>query len=377
MKKIISLSLILFFGLMPLITKAEISGLSFFQIIDNMASLKDYKGIQSIYGDVLINDTDMKLKSEFKLSTQDIIKNTGKWQSDKDSKINAYLKLTWMGEKTDEKPFDTLAAEIRGEVITILNKTVYFKLDHINVDVTGIAEADLADIQSFLDGIKQMKGVWYKMDLESVQENTALQESYGDLADVDKITSDLESKGLEETIKGLADELLPQMLGESGMTQDEMAQVTTFIDRIFKTEFFSIKEITAGESKGFTSYRLNRGAITEMVVDLAKQFGESFGMDEIGELRSQLNKVGITGMYRMVPEYGIFNNLLFNLKLRNMDPIQNLNVGYRYKIMNINEGNEVIEPAEYVEFDTSGLIPQLEEPAIDETGLNESDAPQE
>jgi len=379
MKKIISLSLILFFGLTPLVTKAEVSGTSFFQAIENMTSLQDYKSVQGIYGDILIDDIDMKLKGEFRLSTQDIIKNTGKWQSDQDSKINAYLKFTWLGAETDEKPFDTLTAEIRGEVITILNKTMYFKLDHINVDATGINEIDLADMQSFLEGIKQMKSVWYKMDLGSVQENTALQESYGDVADVEKITSDLETKGLEETIKGFLSDSLPMFLGEAGMTEEDINQVETFINRVFVTEFFSTKEITTGADKGFTSYRFNRGAVTKMILDLAEQFGESFGVDEIEELRSQINKVSITGMYRYDSEYGIFDKFLFGLKLRDMDVLKKLNLNYLYIITNINKGIEITEPTEYTEFDTSGLIPEseefgideavpTEEPVIDETG---------
>jgi hypothetical protein len=77
-------------------------------------------------------------------------------------------------------------------------------------------------------------------------------------------------------------------------------------------------------------------------------------------------------MFKVNDDYGIYDNFLARLDLRNIESLNKFNLNYRYKISGINKMPAIEAPADFVDIEDS-QIPFLNTPTATEEDMGEID----
>lgn len=103
--------------------------------------------------------------------------------------------------------------------------------------------------------------------------------------------------------------------------------------------------------------------------EAAKIFNEEMSIEDKLMIRAGLGKVSLSGIYRIENVYNLIDNLRVRLRLRNIGPLVNLELNYRYKLSDMNKENSVKAPTEYKEW--YGQFGTFEDDWFDEEFMEE------
>jgi len=362
MKKLLTiLTVVLLFSLSFVFYQTKAEDTTFFDAIENLNELESYNVHQSFYGDFQVDDWGDKINGEYRLTITETVNNKKSWEADKYSRINGIMTFNYKGDE-EYKPFDKLVMELRGEVISIFNNSIYLKLDHLGISAEGIEEGDQEEIDEVLSAISNYQNTWYRIDMSEftdIMSDEVSDKMYydinEDLTDPTAIAERFEEKGFKEGLMEVIDEMLVALKDSGEITETDLDEISKAVEHVLETKFFTTKNIESGRSAGFTTFRFNRSSIIQLAKTLANEFGEDLSSYDINELRSALNNISMSGMYRMNEIYGICDNFLIKFSLRNLDILKKLRVNYRYKVSGINNGSSIKAPANFIELEDSGI----------------------
>ena len=119
---------------------------------------------------------------------------------------------------------------------------------------------------------------------------------------------------------------------------------------LFRSKLFTEREVVTGRNIGFKFFNINKAAIMNLMEDAAKIFDEEMSTEDKLMIRAGLGKVSLSGMYRVENIYDLIDNLRVRLRLRNIGPLVNLELNYRYKLSDMNKENSIKAPTEYKEW---------------------------
>lgn len=358
MRKFISfMASVFLFGLLFTGVGVNAESTNFFEAVESLSKLDSYKVNQSIYGDFKVDSYGEKILGEYRLNFISSVNNTDEWEANENSKVNLYLELTTEDFDEEYKPFDKFVVEARGEITALFADSVYLKLDHINMYGEGIDDYAKSEIDLMLKEVKNYTGTWYRIDVSDITEmNYGMTYDLGsEYSDQEEVANKLKELGYKGFLQEIVNEILDS-LNESGeLTDKEQGQISSAVEELLDTNFFSTRYLDKGYSEGFTSFRLDRSSILDLVLNLAEQFDEELSAYEKNALRMALNKISISGMYRLDESYGIYDNFLVKIALRNIEELKNLKINYRYKVTGINSAPEVKAPTLYTDLADTDL----------------------
>lgn len=347
MKKLLSLVLfacLLILPVNPIFAADE--PVSFLDALGNLSKIEDYKLVQSFYGNVEYNNETDNIGAEYRISISSAVDNGA--SADSFNRINAYLKFTNHNEVSDSTPFKEMTVQASGELIALNQTDLYVKLSDFNVGLTDSRPFALADIENAKSMVEPFKGVWYHAGVEELATENLTTEMSAQI-DVDKYIGIEEQfkEDPKEAILGLTEMMLQD--SESGLTEEDTANILEAVKMALETKFFIVKQMVAGQNAGFNFFTLNKSSIIGFLEQFATLIGEELTAEDEAMFRSVLSKVNLSGIYRIEGVYGLIDNLLMRFKMNETGPIKNLELNYRYKASDLNKNNVISAPSEYEE----------------------------
>jgi len=344
MKKFLSISLICAVLFMPSNSLfATSNDVSFFDALGNFTAIEDHKLIQSFYGNAEFEEYGDHISADYRISISSVVDEGNR--KDSSSRLSAFLKLTNHSEVNDSTPFKEMTVQANGEIIAKNQEEFYFKLNNFNIGLTEPLPFAVVDIENAKASVDLYRGIWYH--------TTAAELSYSEFEeeiDLEKYI-ELEEK-LKEEPKQAIIELSELALYDSGeaFTTEEIENFIEAISLALKTQLFTERDVVSGYNLGFKFFNLNKGEILNLVAQIAKVFNEEMTTSDEEEIRAALSKVSISGIYRVEDVFHVIDNLLVRLKLREVGPLLNFEMNYRYKLSDINKENSVKAPSEFEEW---------------------------
>ncbi|MBN2087216.1 hypothetical protein JW758_02610 [Candidatus Peregrinibacteria bacterium] len=358
MKKIFATILIIIIFIAPLTVVQANDEVGFLDGSTNIYKLNSYKIIQTISGNMKVDDYGDIMDMNYKFFISGNANNKKYFESDSYSRINGTIMINLIeSEKSlSSIPFSQLTINLSGEVTSIFNDGLYLRLSELDVIAKDIGESELNGMNDFLKGISDFKGKWYKIPASDLSElnQASLESEYGSAIDTELFQPETVIEYFKENdIKTGFGEYIKDVMGlmneYGGVDNEEYEIMTYFIDRLVETEFFNIRDVVSGRNTGFKFFTFNKSSIINIIKDIAEKMNIEIGYAELNELRSGLNKFSIAGLYRVNKENDILDNLFIKFTLRNIENLINFNMNYRYKIVSF-DAPKVSAPKEYVDF---------------------------
>jgi len=365
MKKLILLLTALIIFAFPFSAINANDEIGFLEAFSNTHKLTSYKMLQGFYGDFKVDDYGDKADGYFRLSFSGNVNSDEPFENDQYSRVNGYLQINYT--EGEYRPFDQFIVNLSGEVISIFGDGIYVRLNDLQMNGKGMTADDIRGMDEFIQEINQLKGVWYRIPMESFTDNAGEEMTYefGDdfateLIDPETIVGYLQNDDIKTAIGEYFKAFLLELKKQGEMTDEEYGQALEAIDLIAATDFFNRRDIVSGRNIGFKFFNFNKGAVINLVQNIAEVFGETLTDYDLQDLRDALSRFNLAGIYRINTEHNIIDNFLVKLTLRNMESLEEMHVNYRYKISNFNDAPEVSAPADYVEIEESGTyIPYI------------------
>jgi hypothetical protein len=242
-----------------------------------------------------------------------------------------------------------MTVQANGEVIAQNQKDLYFKLNNFNIGLEEplpFAVTDIEDVKAMVD---LYRSTWFHVSLDEFA-NESLEGEYAGEIDVDQYIEYEEQFKEEpkEAIMGLSELVL--MDSEMGFTEDEIEEGLAAIGLALETKLFTERDVVAGRNTDFKFFNLNKSSIINFFYKLADLLDEEMTDEDAAELRAALSKVSISGIYRVEDVYDIIDRLLVRFRLKDVEPINNLELSYRYTLSDLNKENSIKAPTEYEEW---------------------------
>ncbi|PIZ71626.1 hypothetical protein COY07_04590 [Candidatus Peregrinibacteria bacterium CG_4_10_14_0_2_um_filter_43_11] len=367
MKKLLSFALlILFFAYAPLSMRAQEPTPSFFEAWEQLGKLESYamqqtfSGNIQFTGDSAVNEA---ISADFRINMSSRIKNKAIFESDSATEINGYLEVKYKSDGKN-KPFDRVIANFQAQVVYLYNDGIYLKLDGVGIKTEGISNTEQKDYEQFQiklnKAASEFKGKWLYLPMDDLK---ALSENAGSdtLTNQDLIIQQLKEEGLKATYKALLKSEIQKRIEEGEFTEDQAKMIEGFTNAIFDTEFFHAKVITEGNNKGFTAFKTNKSAIIKLARFISDKMGVNASQRDLIKIRNILNKFTLSGMYHIDDTHRIYDHLSLRFWMSNLEPMDRLEVSYRYKVSRINAAGDITKPTEFESILESDLLPMIQE----------------
>ena len=341
MKKILASILIATFLLIPgnsLLASGEVG---FFEALGNMVKIQDHKLVQSFYGQAEFEEGEDHITAEYRVSINSVVDDGNR--IDSFSRVSALIKFINHNAVSDSTPFKEMTIQASGEIITKNQQDFFFKLNNFNVGLEKALPFAVVDVENVKAMADLYRGTWYKSSA-----NELINDSYSEKEiDLEKYI-EVEDQ-MKEDPKGAILELAELSFNDSGdiLPENEIDNILSTIKLGLETKIFTERDVVAGRNTGFQFFNLNKGAIINFMGEVAKIMDEEMTREDESIIRVALSKVSLSGIYRIENIYNIVDNLLVRFRLRDVGPLKNLELNYRYKIWGIDDENNVKAPTEY------------------------------
>jgi hypothetical protein len=345
MKKLISS---LLFGVMLLLPLnslyATMHSSSFFEALGNFANIEDHKLVQSFYGNAELKEFNDHISVEYRISISSVV-DTGN-RLDNFNRLSAYMKFINHSEVTDSTPFKEMTVQANGEVITLNQEDIYFKLNNFNIALSEPLPFAVMDIEEVMAMVDLYRGTWF----HATASDLTTDELGNEMLDVEEYIA-LEEQLKEEpkeAVLGLSELVLRD--SDSGFTDEEVNEFMEAIELALETKLFMERDVVAGRNTGFKFFNLNKGGILNLMGEVAKVFGEEMTSSDEEDIKEALSKISISGIYRIEEVFHVIDNLLLRFRLKDVEPLVQLELNYRYKLSDINKENSIKAPSEFEEW---------------------------
>ncbi len=323
---------------------ASANTVSFFEALGNFDAIEDYKLIQSFYGNAEFDESGDHVSAVYRISVSSVV--DGGSRTDNFNRLSAYVKFTNHNEVTDSTPFKEMTVQANGEIITRDQQDIYFKLNNFNIGLTQPLPFAVIDIENVMAMADLYRGTWFHTSTAEL----AMDEFDEEVIDVEEYIA-LEEQLKEdpkEALLGLSELILADT--DSGYSEEQVSNFLEGIELILETKLFTEREVVAGSNMGFKFFNLNKGAIINLMQEAAKILDESMSLQDESVVRAGLSKISLSGIYRVEDVHNLIDNLLIRFRLREIGPLVNLELNYRYKLSDINKENSVKAPTAYAEW---------------------------
>jgi len=329
--------------LIPTVRAAN-SDINFLSALSNLGDIHDYKLVQSIYGTAEFEENEDHVSVEYRLSLSGAV--DGGNRTDSFNRISATLNFMNHNEVSDSTPFKKMTVQANGEIITQNQEDIFFKLNNLSIGLDEPLPFAVVDIENVGAMADLYRGTWYHTSATTLA-NESIE---GESVDLE------EYKAIEEQMKNdpkggileLADLILSNP--EVNVSEEEKDNILAGIQKCLEVELFTQRDLLAGKNKGFVFFNLNKGAIIKLLEEVAGIFGEEISAADKTMIRGGLGKFSLSGLYRIEDSYNVVDALLARLKLRDIGPLKNLEMNYRYKISELNKENSIKAPTGYEEW---------------------------
>ncbi|MBN2307254.1 hypothetical protein JXD20_04685 [Candidatus Peregrinibacteria bacterium] len=345
MKKLLTLLLTFTLVILPGHSLLATADMPFFEALGNRGYLKDYKLIQSFYGNLEFEEGEDHFSADFRVSINSTV-DAG-LEEDSFSRISAFIKFVNHNEVSDSTPFKEMTVQANGEVIMRDQKDMYFKLNNFNIGLMKPLPFAVVDVENALATVNLYRGTWYHTTVNEL----AVDEYGEEMIDTEAYMAFEEElkKNPKEAILGLSELILYD--SDEDFTEEEINPFLDGLEMLLDSNLFTVRDIIAGQNTGFKFFNLNKGAILNLVEEVAHVFGEEMRAEDKLMLRTELGKISLSGIYRVDPLYDTLDNFLIRFKLREAGPLNNFELNYRFKLRDINIENSVKAPIEYKEME--------------------------
>ncbi len=320
---------------------AQANNASFFGALSNFGKLEDYKLIQSFYGKLNFEEFGDHISAEYRLTINSIV------DEDRDSSFNrvsAFVKFYNHKEVNDSTPFKEMTIQANGEMIADSQEDLYFKLVNFNIGLVEPEPFAVLDVEQMMASSDLYKGTWYHMSASD------LGDTNGEEIEVEEYLEfeNQFKKEPKKAILGITEQALID--SDESFMEDEIEEIMQAVALGLETKLFMERDVVAGRNEGFKFFNMNKSAIINFFVELGELLDEELTANDISEIRSALSHVSVSGIYRIENVHGIIDNLLVRFKLSDVEPVNNLELNYRYKLSDMNKDNKVTPPANYEEW---------------------------
>jgi len=323
---------------------ASAGTVSFFEALSNFAAIEDYKLVQSFYGNAEFEEYGDHVSAEYRISVSSVV--DGGNRTDNFNRLSAYIKFTNHNEVTDSTPFKEMTVQANGEVITRDQEDIYFKLNNFNIGLTGPLSFAVMDIENVMAMADLYRGTWFHTSATELATDE-FDEEVIDVEEYIALQKQLKEEP-KEAILGLSELIMQD--SDSGFSEEEMSDFLEGIGLALETKLFTEREVVAGRNTGFKFFNLNKGAIINFMSEVAGILDETMTAEDESVIREGLSKVSLSGIYRIEDVYGLIDNLLVRFRLKDIGPLINLELNYRYKLSDLNKENTIKAPTEYEEW---------------------------
>ncbi|HHA18543.1 MAG TPA: hypothetical protein ENK70_02435 [Methylophaga sp.] len=323
---------------------ASANTVSFFEALSNVATIEDYKLVQSFYGNAEFDESGDHVSAKYRISVSSVV--DGGNRIDNFNRLSAYVKFINHNEVTDSTPFKEMTIQANGEIITRNQQDIYFKINNFHIGLTQPLPFAVIDIENAMAMADLYRGTWFHTSPTEL----AMDKFDEEVIDVEEYIA-LEEQ-LKEDPKEAILELAELILADtdSGFSEEEMKDFLEGVSLTLETKLFTEREVVAGRNTGFRFFNLNKGAIVNLMREAAQILYESMNKDDESVIRAGLSKVSMSGIYRVEDVHNLIDNLLIRFRLRDIGPVLNLELNYRYKLSDINKENSVKAPTTYEEW---------------------------
>lgn len=348
MKKFLSIVFSVFLLSTFVSLSANAKSVDFFESIDNIYKLDSYKINQSVHGSFNVDSYEGDILGKYRVNIVSSINNEDNLNN-QDSKVRLQLELNTKDFDKEDMPFSRLNINMNGEVKVILSDGIYFKLNNIGINVKDISDNDKEDMNEMLKIAEEYSGQWYRVGTDNASEMTGhdLESEYSDQSE------QLQLLGY----KGFMEEMISEVIQSEGIPAEYEDDILNALNDFFSTKFLKFQSINRGHNKGFTKFILDKTSVFNLVMKYANDFGGETSSREKNMFRRMLNKIRISGMYRLNNIYDVYDNFSIKAQLHDIEELKDLKMNYRFRISKINKIPVITPPSEYVDIMESGLIP--------------------
>ncbi|MBU0705697.1 hypothetical protein KJ657_02265 [Patescibacteria group bacterium] len=323
---------------------AATTNVPFFEALSNFAAIEDYKLAQSFFGTAEFEEYDNHISAEYRIIISSVI--DGGNRTDNFSRLSAYIKLTNHNEVTDSTPFKQMTVQANAELIVRDQQDIYFKLNNFNIGLKEALPFAIMDIENVTAMADLYRGTWFhamadSLAADSLSENTIDVNKYMTLDE--QMKENPKAAILELSELGLKD-------SNTELSENEVNQFLEVIRLTLETKLFTERQIISGRNAGFRFFNLNKGAIIGLIEKAATAFGEEMTGEEKTMIRAVLNKISLSGIYRINDAHRLIDNLLLRFRLKDAGMLTKLELNYRHKVSDIGKENSVKAPTEYEEW---------------------------
>jgi len=326
----------------------QASHMSFTDGLLNLNTVEDSKTYSSIYGRFDMDDGYDKFSVAYRLNMNSI--NDVDGSSDNSfSRLGLYIKVFNHNAASDEGvPFQELVIQLNGEVKLINYNDLYFRLSDVSISAqqpTEIFALDTADIK---DMLAYFEDTWFYINLGELNDTTYGQDIPAEVykeweAQLQGDPRDFLTSAFEYGVRQEAADM---------MTEEEIQSILGAFESFLTTQFFNIREVISGPNTGFDFFYLNRVKLAGWIENLANELGNPMPDADIAQMREDLGKITLSGIYRVNEVSGLLDNFLLRFKLREVEGLDNLEVNYRVKLADVNKDNVINAPTVYEDFQT-------------------------
>lgn len=328
-----------------------------FESMENLQNMDSFSITQNFSGNFKIEDTYAnstdKAKGQFNFRTTSDTYKENDLESNLHIKINGRIGVQIEG---DDKPFDNLTANVRAEIMIILDDGIYVRLNQALFRANGVPKDEMAEYleskEIFEEAVGQIKGQWIYFP----EELLGLEEEFGselppeleELFDNEALLQQIEEEGLKATIKEI---IKAAILADGGLSDEEADQANNIIDRFFETKFFTNKKMTRGRYKDFTRFTLSKRRILSFIQSAANEMDEPISNNDLKEIQNALSKFYLSGMYHINNHHRIFDQFKIKFILHDLEELKNFRIGYFYKVGDFNKVERIVAPDEFTSYE--------------------------
>jgi len=342
MKKLLTSLLALTLILLPSNSLFATADTSFFEALGNMGTIEDHKAIQSFYGSLEFEEGEDHVSADFRVTFSSSV--TDGTRADSFSRVSAFIKFVNHNKVNDSTPFKEMTVQANGEIITRDQDDIYLKLNNFNIGLVEPLPFAVVDIENVMATTDLYRGTWFHATANELAANQ-YEETF-DMEEYIAIEEELQDNP-KEAILELSELALYD--AEANFTEEEINQFIDGLSILLNAKPFTSRDVVAGRNTGFKFFNLNKGAVLDIIEEIASALGEEMTAEDRLLLRSELGKFSLSGIYRVEPMYDVIDNLLVRFKLRETGPLSHLELNYRFKLRDINKENSVKAPSDFEE----------------------------
>jgi len=322
--------------------------MSFTEGLANLDSVEDSKTFASIYGRAEVDDEidHLSIAYRFNMNSTNDIDGAN---DNNFSRLGLYVKVFNHNAPNDAIPFKELIFQLNGEVTLIGIYDLYFRLNDVSITLDQADELMTADAQDFKNMLKPFQNTWYHINLAQLDQTTYGQDVPAEV--YQEWESELEGDPRDLIMSSF--EYAYRSQTSAFLTEEQIQTNLEAFASVFESQFFNVRQVISGPNTGFDFYYLNRVKLANWIEDIAVKMGNPMPEADIIQMREDLGKITLSGIYRVDQASGLLDNFLVRFKLREVSELNSLEFNYRVKLADPNKNNVVSAPVTFIEFETA------------------------